>query len=290
MTGWLVVNKFLASAKFSEIFEWLEDSAARHGIELIRVTNAELMNVPGRGGRAEGRPDFVLFWDKDVRLAERLEADGFRLFNSARAIETCDDKSLTYVRLKKSGVPMPETLIAPMTFHNIGYTDYEFLRSAKDALGFPMVVKESYGSFGKEVYLARDMNELREIVQSAGGRPLIFQEYVKSSHGIDIRINIVGGEVIASMLRRSVNGDFRANVTNGGKMETYTPTDGEAALAIRSCEALELDFAGIDILFGADGEPVFCEANSNSHFKNIYDCTGINVADAMFKYILRKIG
>jgi glutathione synthase/RimK-type ligase-like ATP-grasp enzyme len=50
-----------------------------------------------------------------------------------------------------------------------------------------------------------------------------------------------------------------------------------------------LDFAGVDIMFGKQGEPVLCEVNSNAHFKNIYDCTGVNVADEIMEYILNKV-
>ena len=52
---------------------------------------------------------------------------------------------------------------------------------------------------------------------------------------------------------------------------------------------LGLDFAGVDILFGEEEEPILCEVNSNAHFKNIYDCTGINVADAIISYILEQL-
>ncbi|MFW5676022.1 MAG: ATP-grasp domain-containing protein, partial [Acetivibrio ethanolgignens] len=61
-------------------------------------------------------------------------------------------------------------------------------------------------------------------------------------------------------------------------MKAYEPTEEEKRLAVRACQALGLDFAGVDILFGEAG-PVVCEVNSNAHFKNIYDCTGVNVAE-----------
>ena len=60
-------------------------------------------------------------------------------------------------------------------------------------------------------------------------------------------------------------------------------------MALEVCRELGLDFGGIDILFGEDDMPVFCEANSNAHFKNLYDCTGINVADAIISYIREEL-
>ena len=59
-------------------------------------------------------------------------------------------------------------------------------------------------------------------------------------------------------------------------------------MALKVCRELKLDFAGVDIMFGKQGEPVLCEVNSNAHFKNIYDCTGVNVADEIMEYILNK--
>ena len=80
--------------------------------------------------------------------------------------------------------------------------------------------------------------------------------------------------------------DFRANITNGGSMKPFAPTPEMADMAVSACKALDLDFAGVDILFGEDDTPILCEVNSNAHFKNLYDCTGINTADAIMRHIM----
>lgn len=89
--------------------------------------------------------DFCLFWDKDVQLAAQLEGLGMRLFNSSDAIAACDDKALTYLRLKPCGIPMPETVIAPKTFSNVGYTDLTFAREIGAQMRYPLIVKECFG-------------------------------------------------------------------------------------------------------------------------------------------------
>ena len=66
-------------------------------------------------------------------------------------------------------------------------------------------------------------------------------------------------------------------------------TKEQAQMAIDVCRELNLDFAGVDIMFGKEGEPVLCEVNSNAHFKNIYDCTGVNVAESILDYIVKSI-
>lgn len=292
MRGWLIVNEFLQSKKFDEIHSWLLQAAKRQDIDLVLKTNASLMiELPAGADDAAGmeKPDFILFWDKDVKLAWHLEELGFPVFNRSRAIEICDNKAITHLTLMHAGIRMPRTIIAPMTFDNIGYTNLEFVRTAAGRLGFPMVIKECFGSFGQQVYLVRNYNELADIISKTGSRPILFQEYIAASAGRDIRLQVVGNRVIASIIRHSVNGDFRANLTLGGRMEQYRPTEEQCRLALECCRIIGLDFAGVDILFGENDEPIVCEVNSNAHFKNIYDCTGVNAADAIIEHIKSKL-
>ena len=125
MKGWLIVNEFLNWNKFNEIHTWLLDAAKRHGISMELKTNAQVLIVLSEA-KALPDLDFILFWDKDVRLAQYLEQFGYQVFNSSEAIRICDDKSLTHLTLMKAGIPMPETIIAPFTYENIGYTNVEF--------------------------------------------------------------------------------------------------------------------------------------------------------------------
>jgi RimK family alpha-L-glutamate ligase len=287
LKGLLIVNEFLHSNKFNEIHAWLIESAKKHGVRLELRTNAQLL-IDIANYNYDRIADFILFWDKDVKLASYLEQLGYPVFNSSRAIEICDDKALTHLTLMKSDIRMPRTIIAPKTFDNIGYTNYEFLEEVGRRLGYPMVIKESFGSFGQQVYLVHTSEEARVRMEAIGAKSVIFQEFLKSSFGRDIRLQVVGGQVIASMYRYSENGDFRANLSIGGRMQPYEPTESQKELAMRCCEIIGLDFAGVDILFGEEEEPVICEVNSNAHFKNIFDCTGVNVADAIIEHILNK--
>lgn len=309
MTGILVVNEFLHSNKFNEIHTWLLEAAKKQGIDMQLKTNAELLvdmdnntiqNDEGSIRRSNTKvhsdeskkiidADFILFWDKDVKLASYLELLGYPVFNSSKAIEICDDKSLTHLTLLKAGLPMPRTILAPKTFENIGYTNDRFLKEVADRIGFPMVVKECFGSFGQQVYLVSDYDELASRVKQIGVKPLLFQSFLKSSFGRDLRLQVVGKKVIAGMYRYSDTGDFRANLSIGGKMRSFTPTEEQCYLALRSCEAIGLDFAGVDLLFGEKDEPIVCEVNSNAHFKNIFDCTGVNAAEAILAHILAKL-
>ncbi len=287
LKGLLIVNEFLYSNKFNEIHEWLIEAAKKQNIYLELRTNAQLL-IDISNTNKDKLADFILFWDKDVKLAAFLENLGYPVFNSSKAIEICDDKALTHLTLMNKDIPMPRTIIAPKTFDNIGYTNYNFLEEIGRCLGYPMIIKECFGSFGQQVYLVHSEEEVRERMETIGAKPVIFQEFVKSSYGRDLRLQVVGGRVIASMYRHSENGDFRANLTIGGKMQPYEPTMRQKELAVRCCEIIGLDFAGVDILFGEHEEPVICEVNSNAHFKNIFDCTGVNAADSIIEHIRNK--
>jgi RimK family alpha-L-glutamate ligase len=295
MTGLLIVNAFLHTNKFTEINLWLIEAAKKQGIQLIIKTNSEVLiqledtMMSDKKDLFSEYPDFILFWDKDVRLAKYLELKGYPVFNSSEAIALCDDKSLTHLQLQSKGIKMPKTIIAPMTFANIGYPNLDFIDEVKDKLKFPIILKECFGSFGQQVYKVNDRMELLGKIKEIGLKPMLFQEYIESSFGKDIRIQVVGNQVVASMYRYSDNGDFRANISNGGKMKPFDPTKEQLNLAIKVCKILNLDFAGVDILFGNHGEPIVCEVNSNAHFKNIYDCTGVNVADYIMEYIIKRI-
>jgi RimK family alpha-L-glutamate ligase len=276
--GWLITNAFVDVPLFEEHFDMLTAAASEQSIKLIRKTNVELLLD------VRVLPDFALFWDKDIKLAKLLKQKGLRLFNTASAIEACDDKSLTYIKLL-GDLKMPETYIAPKTYELVGYGAYSFLDPIADKLGFPLVIKGCFGSFGMQIYLVENPSQMRETVKRMGLKPMIFQKYIKSSHGRDMRVYVVGGKIAAAMTRKSPDGDFRSNVTNGGAAESVIPPPAYAEMALTACKKLELDFGGVDILFGENNEPILCEVNSNAHFKALCECSGVNIAREIITHI-----
>ena len=288
MKGWLIVNSFVDSEKFNELYSLLLESAKKQNVSLELLKGSELINIVGCDFTDKPLPDFVIFWDKDINLAKALENMGLRLFNSSDAINYCDDKAKTYIQLSKAGIRIPKTITAPKTYEGLGYTDFTFLQIAIQKLGLPLVIKESFGSFGQQVYLANTEDEAKKIIKTIGHKDFVLQEFISTSCGKDVRLNVVGQQVAASMLRYNDN-DFRSNISNGGNMKCYTPSEEQQLLAIASAKALNLDFAGVDIIWNKDNKPLLCEINSNAHFKNIFDCTGVDAADAIIKYILKKI-
>lgn len=290
--GVLVVNHFLKNGKFNKLYQWLEKSTYELDIELSVLSNRELMFDSMNNKLKDKQIDFILFWDKDILLAKYLENLGYKVFNSSRAIEYCDDKALMHVMLVNKGIDCPRTFIPPFTFNeyiDVDNDDFkEYLEEIIQVLKYPFIIKARKGSFGEQVHLIKDKEQLYEVLQKYKANDIIFQEYIKTSHGRDMRLQVVGDNVVAAMYRFS-DSDFRANITNGGKMKSITPSKEAVELAIKAAKALELDFAGVDILYGENNKPILCEVNSNAHFINLYEATKINVADYIIKHIKESI-
>lgn len=65
-------------------------------------------------------------------------------------------------------IPLIPTIAAPMTYANIGYTKLDFLDKVIETLEFPMIIKECFGSFGMQVYIARDKEDLIRYTKKLG--------------------------------------------------------------------------------------------------------------------------
>ena len=291
--GLLVTNAFLKNGKFVEHYEWLREAARQQEIRLDLCDNAMLHAIYGmESDEAKlASYSFIIFWDKDIRLAKWMERycqkRGIPIFNTPEAVAACDDKSETFRLLTEASeeaFSLIPSVVAPLTFAAVGYTDVDFLSSIEKQIGYPMVIKECFGSFGWQVYLAKDREEALRYTKKLAGTPFLYQKFIAASAGVDVRLQVVGTEVVAAMKRWSKT-DFRANLSNGGQME-------ECDLAVRAVLALGLDFAGVDLLF-ASGEDkpanMICEVNSNAHFRNIAECTGVNTADKIMQYIKRVL-
>jgi carbamoylphosphate synthase large subunit len=144
--GWLIYNGCADSPKFHEIMDMLLASADKNDMALEPVRNNQILATIDNGRSVlKGRlplasPDFILFWDKDIRLAKHLEKMGYRLFNSAETIEICDDKSLTHEILANNNINMPKTIFSNLVFPHNSEQDNSFIEMLEDELKYPMIV------------------------------------------------------------------------------------------------------------------------------------------------------
>lgn len=295
MKGLLIVNGYMRTPKFEEITQLYKEAAGSYGVNLQVCYTDEIAYGMDDKGKLWVNVDveeigFVLFLDKDIVLAQHLETLGLRVFNTSAAIGVCDHKGMTMQALSGANIAMPKTIIAPLVFEGMYDEKQEdrYIRHIEEELSYPLIVKECYGSFGMQVYKIEDTEALVQLRSRIAHKPHLYQAYVASSEGKDVRIHVVGDKVVASMLRVNEH-DFRANITNGGKMIAYSPSKAFEEMAVKVCKVLKVDFAGVDLMFGEAGEPLLCEVNSNAHIKNILDLTGINIAEKIMAYILKEV-
>jgi RimK family alpha-L-glutamate ligase len=286
--GAVIINAYTQSGGQLNQIKRLEEEFWRLGVSLNVFRNRFVSCIKeGDVKNSIGKADFVVYLDKDKYYARLLEKAGYRLFNSANAIELSDDKMLTYITLAKSGIKIPDTVSCPLNYSNVD-KDGEFLQSVIEFLGFPLIVKNCHGSLGAQVYKIDGQEQLMEIYEHLMRLPHLYQRYLKSSYGKDCRAIVIDGQAVASMNRVNTS-DFRSNLEQGGVGEKCDLTEEQKFVAEKSAKILGLEYCGIDLLYGDKGQPVFCEANANAFFKGIERVTGTNVAGRLAEYIYGEV-
>lgn len=230
---------------------------------------------------------FCIYLDKDKYTSDMLEKTGMRVFNRHDAIVACDDKMTTYIKLSNNNIPMPHTMPGLLCYDPEEKVSESSLDMIEKELGYPIIVKTSYGSLGKGVFKADNRIELEDLTEKVKCMPHLFQSFVSSSYGKDIRVVMIGGKFIAAMERRS-DGDFRSNLELGGHGISIIPNSDVIEMCEKISAILKLDYCGIDVLYGDNGY-ILCEVNSNAFFKGLEKVTGKNIARTYCNYILSCI-
>lgn len=281
LSCWVIYNGSLVSDKFQDQAQLMAEAAERQGIQVSIKKNYEIqMSLL----EPQEFPDFAVLLDKDILLGYFLKSRGVPVYNDPAIIDLCDNKATQYIRLAEQNIPMPKTIVAPKVYPNFTIQGSGYYEGVLRTLGLPMIIKEGHGSFGMKVYLIETEDQFYEKVESLSGVDYVFQEFIAGSRGRDIRVNIVGGKIVAAMKRQS-DTDFRANITNGGRAFPVELTPEQQQLALEAAEAVGAVFAGVDLLYGPNDRPLVCEVNAAAHIRNILNVTGVNVGDAMIRYI-----
>lgn len=289
MRGIVIINGYPNGEKFLIQGKRIQNALLDLGVETDLMKNGEVFALVQNDGSAKAvlpkKYDFAVYLDKDKYFGQLLEMAGLRLFNSAKAIEICDDKMTTYLALKGSGLRLAKTIPAPLCYTKGAKVNEEFLQGVAENLGFPLVAKKSYGSFGAGVRLVPGMPELRKTAEEFLHEPYFFQEYIQESCGRDIRVIVVGGKALGGMERVAKEGEFRSNIELGGRGRKIELKREYAIAAERAAKALGLDYCGVDLLQTQAG-PVLCEVNSNAFFEGFEEATGLDIAKAYAEHIV----
>ena len=151
-------------------------------------------------------------------------------------------------------------------------------------LGSPFVAKGLESSQGTEVMLIeneKDFQDLQSIF--SGEKEFLFEEFIRTSIGRDLRFYSIRGKVVACMVRKS-QGDFRANVALGAEVEAHEIAPNLCKIAESIYKQTQLDFLGVDLLFGED-KPYFCEINVMPGIEGIEKASKMNIARCIIETI-----
>jgi len=294
MNGWIIHKKQLGE---NHEVQRLVEEFEKQGVK-IRVVNPKDVDIfVDREDRksiiVEGKPrklpDFVLprtgsgttyFIKAIIRHMERL---GVTMINGSDAIDNVKDKLYSQQILGQSNLPCPKTMLVK---HPIN------VKLVEENLNYPMIVKTLSGSYGG-VFMVENRKQFVQMMKMAElTRPsynIIIQECIEDSFGKDLRVLVVNGKVVGCMMRQSVDGDFRANITRGGEAIPYQIDDDIEWISGECARLLDLDIAGVDLLFNGDSYTI-CEVNSAPGFEGMEKYTKTNIAEKMVNYIVKKVG
>jgi len=208
---------------------------------------------------------------------ERLAAAGVEVLNRPSALVAAHDKLLTARALRLAGLPHPHTsLIA------------EGLPAQAPEL--PVVLKPRFGSWGRDVVLCQTRDELDAALERAAFRGWfrehggLVQELVPPV-GWDLRLVVAGGCIVGAARRSAAPGEWRTNVSLGGRSEPAAPPPLARTLAIAAAAAIRADLVGVDLLPTSNGYMV-AELNGAVDFRSWYTLGGADVfAEAVLQLL-----
>ena len=213
-------------------------------------------------------------------VVRQFEMMGVYSVNESVAINRSRDKLRSLQLLARAGIGLPVTGFA----HSTKATD-----DLIDMVGgAPLIVKLLEGTQGKGVVLAETKKAAESTVEAFRSLKTRFlvQEFIKEAGGADIRCLVVGGKVVASMLRQGKAGEFRSNIHRGGSATPIKITPEERSTALRAAKTMGLNVSGVDLLRSNHG-PLVMEVNSSPGLEGIEKATGKDVAGAIIEFIAK---
>lgn len=241
------------------------------GIHDTEITQEGIFNM----GELLKERDFVINRYKWGELKNQINRLGKRSYNTIDAFKVFVNKYEQVSRLKSNEFLMPKYLLGTMML------SFETMVSK---LGEPFVAKGLESSMGEQIFLIQNEEDQKRLMEEFGcNKEWLFEEYIATSYGRDIRLYSIRGNVVACMQRKS-NTDFRANVALGATVEPYFITESIRTIARDIYQQTGLDFLGIDLLFGNE-KPFFCEINVMPGLEGIESASGVNIARMIIETI-----
>jgi ribosomal protein S6--L-glutamate ligase len=213
-----------------------------------------------------------------LAVLRQFEMMGVYPLNESVAIGRSRDKLRSLQLLSREGIGLPVTAFA----HDTSRTE----EVVKIAGGTPVVIKLLEGTQGIGVVLADTDRSAKSVVEAFRGANvnIMVQEFIKEAGNSDLRVFVIGGKVVATMMRSGAEGDFRSNLHRGGTAKSIRITPEERSTAVRAAKILGLNVCGVDLLRANHG-PVVMEVNSSPGIEGLEKATGIDVATQIIEFM-----
>lgn len=209
-----------------------------------------------------------------------IEHRGVRVMNSPRAIERCVDKFYTTALLQEAGLPVPETVVCE------GPAD---AMAAVRAMG-DVIIKPIFGSLGHGMVRVSDPDVAFRVVRSVSQlRAVFYLQRAVDSDGRDVRVFVVGNRVLGAIERRAPEGEWRTNISRGGRATPLELPGAWEQLAVRAAAVVGADYAGVDLLPSRDGTVFVLEVNSIPGWHGLQQATGLDVAGAIVEHLVERV-
>jgi tetrahydromethanopterin:alpha-L-glutamate ligase len=217
---------------------------------------------------------------KRLGVLHALTKLGVVVWNDARAIERCVDKSMTSFLLARAGVPTPPTwtMEAPLAARAL---------VEREAPRGPLVLKPLFGAQGKGLRLIRRPEDLPVPEDIAGVYYLQRFQSNGTQDFTDYRLFVLRGRVVAAMMRRAPT--WITNVKQGGQPVAVAPDPKMERLAVAAAEAVGAAIAGVDVLVGADGAPTVLEVNSMPAWNGLQKVSKRNIAEEIASALMDMV-
>jgi len=216
---------------------------------------------------------------KRLNTLVQLELNNVLLVNSTQGLMNARDKFRAIQLLTKVGVRVPESLLTEDV-----YTLSEIVRSWGKAVIKPIIGSMGYGSL---LVTDPDIAYIIGKTWLEHGQPLLVQRYVRS-YDRDIRVFVVGDEVLGAIYRYRPQHTWKTNVSQGGKVEKAHVDSELEELSLKATKALNLDYAGVDVGESADGYVVY-EVNAMPNWQGFLAGTGLNPAPKIVDHLIKKL-
>ncbi len=211
-------------------------------------------------------------------VVRQFEMMGVYCLNESQGITRARDKLRTTQLLSREGIGLPVT---------------GFAHSPDDTEGLirligepPLIIKLLEGTQGKGVVLAETRKAAESVIDAFRNLDAYFlvQEFIAEAAGSDLRCFVVGNKVVAAMMRKAKEGEFRSNLHRGGRAIQVPLSSEECEAALKAAEIVGLDVAGVDLIRGTRG-PLVLEVNSSPGLEGIERSTSLDVAGMIIEHI-----